>query len=138
MPDTHVSTAQAYAALNRTAEPPDAPNATAALAQALPDAWHAHARNDFEGPIFALHPEIARLRNRLRRAGARLAMMSGSGASVFALFESAEARARAQAALAGSHPISLVSHGQYQRLWWRQLGEHLDGHAWPPRSRYAR
>jgi 4-diphosphocytidyl-2-C-methyl-D-erythritol kinase len=135
-PDVHVSTAEAYEALKRTSDHPGTPNATAAVAQALPDAWHAHARNDFEPAVFARHLEIARLRDRLRRAGASLAMMSGSGASVFALFDTKEQRDRA--ATPGARPISLVSRRQYQRLWWRQLAPHLEAHTWPPRSRYAR
>jgi 4-diphosphocytidyl-2-C-methyl-D-erythritol kinase len=146
-PDIHVFTPEAYAALNRTAEAPDTPNATAALAEALPDNWHSHARNDFEPAVFARHPEIRSIRDRLRRAGASLAMMTGSGASVFALFDSTEQRDRAarlsrdrKGAVrpANAYPVTLVTRRQYQRLWCRQLAAHIEGDTWPPRSRYAR
>lgn len=43
--------------------------------------------NDFEPPVEARHPELARIRESLRRAGARIARLSGSGSTVFGLFE---------------------------------------------------
>lgn len=56
--------------------------------------------NDLEGPVVARHPEIGRIRDALRGAGARAAAMSGSGSTVFGLFaDDAGARA-ASAALA--------------------------------------
>jgi 4-diphosphocytidyl-2-C-methyl-D-erythritol kinase len=140
-PALHVSTPEAYKALNRTPEiAAAAANAAAALAAALPTGWHPHARNDFEAVVFAAHPEIRRLRDRLRRSGASVALMSGSGASVFGLFSSSEARDRAAEALAGTHPaaIALVSRRNYRKLWWRQLAPHLEAQTWPPRSRYAK
>ncbi|MEZ5425931.1 MAG: 4-(cytidine 5'-diphospho)-2-C-methyl-D-erythritol kinase [Pyrinomonadaceae bacterium] len=46
--------------------------------------------NDFEKAVFQIEPEIGRVRERLFRLGARRALMSGSGASVFAVFDSKE------------------------------------------------
>jgi 4-diphosphocytidyl-2-C-methyl-D-erythritol kinase len=46
------------------------------------------AANDLEGVVAERHPEIAALRDELRRNGAMLAQMSGSGAVVFGVFES--------------------------------------------------
>lgn len=43
--------------------------------------------NDFEAPVEARHPELARIRESLRVAGARIARLSGSGSTVFGLFE---------------------------------------------------
>jgi len=43
--------------------------------------------NDFEQTVFPLHPEIAAQKKRLRDAGALYAAMSGSGSTVFGLFE---------------------------------------------------
>ena len=42
--------------------------------------------NDLEGPVGARHPEIGRIVERLREAGATLAAMSGSGSACFGLF----------------------------------------------------
>jgi 4-diphosphocytidyl-2-C-methyl-D-erythritol kinase len=50
--------------------------------------------NDFENTIFALEPEIARVKKFLLDAGADLALMSGSGASVFGIFDNLAARAQ--------------------------------------------
>ncbi len=43
--------------------------------------------NDLEAPVAARHPEIGRIVDRLRGAGARLAAMSGSGSACFGLFD---------------------------------------------------
>jgi 4-diphosphocytidyl-2-C-methyl-D-erythritol kinase len=59
--------------------------------------WLARQQNDLEGPAIAVAPAIAEVLASLRAAsGCRLARMSGSGATCFALFLSA-----AQAAAAG-------------------------------------
>jgi len=56
--------------------------------------------NDLEAPVVARYPEIGGLKDRLRKAGAFAAAMSGSGSSVFGLFASAASAQRAVAALA--------------------------------------
>lgn len=43
--------------------------------------------NDFEQTVFPLHPGIAAIKKRLQDAGALFASMSGSGSTVFGLFE---------------------------------------------------
>lgn len=45
------------------------------------------AANDFEDVVGARHPEIAELVQLLRKVGARPAMMSGSGSTVFGIFD---------------------------------------------------
>ena len=59
----------------------------------LPDAiklpihkWKDFIVNDFETPVFELFPEIKEIKNRLYQTGAEFALMSGSGASVFGIF----------------------------------------------------
>jgi 4-diphosphocytidyl-2-C-methyl-D-erythritol kinase len=50
--------------------------------------WLANEQNDLEAPAIALAPAIADVLASLRAAGCRLARMSGSGATCFALFSS--------------------------------------------------
>jgi 4-diphosphocytidyl-2-C-methyl-D-erythritol kinase len=75
--------------------------------------------NDLEAAAIKLHPAIAQALAALRAlAGCRLARMSGSGASCFALFDSHGAAAGAARALRLAHPS-----------WWIRptvLGGSLD------------
>jgi 4-diphosphocytidyl-2-C-methyl-D-erythritol kinase len=50
------------------------------------ETWRDHLTNDFEKSVFALHPEIGAIKDRLYGMGAVYAAMSGSGSSVFGLF----------------------------------------------------
>jgi 4-diphosphocytidyl-2-C-methyl-D-erythritol kinase len=52
-------------------------------------------RNDFEQVIFDIEPEIGRVKNALLQAGARSALLAGSGSSVFGIFDNREAQQRA-------------------------------------------
>ncbi len=49
--------------------------------------WQGRIKNDFEPHIFESHPELARLKSRLLEAGALYAAMSGSGSTIYALFD---------------------------------------------------
>lgn len=49
------------------------------------------ARNDLEAAVLAAHPEIAEVKRRLHSLGARHAQMSGSGATVFGVFDNSQA-----------------------------------------------
>lgn len=51
--------------------------------------WKGMVGNDFEGPVFRLYPEIARIKDKLYRLGALYCSMSGSGSSVYGIFNSA-------------------------------------------------
>ena len=63
------------------------------------------ARNDLEAPALTVAPVIGEALAALReREGYRLARMSGSGATVFALFTDRRAAVRAAAALRAAHP----------------------------------
>jgi 4-diphosphocytidyl-2-C-methyl-D-erythritol kinase len=48
------------------------------------------ARNDLEEAVLAAHPEIAEVKRRLLGLGARHALMSGSGATVFGVFDNSQ------------------------------------------------
>ena len=59
----------------------------------------APAVNDLQAPVAKRHPEISRIVDELRRAGAMHAAMSGSGSAVFGLFATPTAAARAATAV---------------------------------------
>jgi 4-diphosphocytidyl-2-C-methyl-D-erythritol kinase len=90
-PRVKISTVDAYKALNASALTKEfAPvnlliSRTEADFAGAPPTAHV---NDFEPVIFQQHPEIERARDALLRAGARDASLSGSGSSVFGIFES--------------------------------------------------
>ncbi len=50
------------------------------------ETWRDVLTNDFEKSVFALHPEIGVIKDKLYDMGAVYASMSGSGSSVFGLF----------------------------------------------------
>jgi 4-diphosphocytidyl-2-C-methyl-D-erythritol kinase len=53
------------------------------------DTWKENIVNDFEGPVFKAHPGIAAIKHGLYAQGALYASMSGSGSSVFGIFQQA-------------------------------------------------
>ena len=67
--------------------------------------WLAAQRNDLEAPALLNTPAIGTALDAVRAEGqARLVRMSGSGATVFGLYDDAAAAARAADALEGTHP----------------------------------
>ena len=49
--------------------------------------WRNALINDFETPVFKQYPEIAKIKDELYNAGAAYAAMSGSGSTVYGVFE---------------------------------------------------
>jgi len=151
-PGVHVSTPEAYAALGRGLTMPGSDPDTGEFQgivwglgdECLSEGWAGSCANDFEIAVFHRHPELKIIRDRLRRAGAKPALLSGSGSALFGLFETREHAAAAAAKLGRErsakgiqyHPVSLVNRRRYQALWWRQLREHIFGKQWPPQTRY--
>lgn len=85
-PGIHVATATAFAAIT-----PQVPAENLKELIHLPPAqWQGRVINDFEIPVFALYPEIAAIKEKLLSAGAVFAAMSGTGSTVFGLFEQKE------------------------------------------------
>ena len=64
-----------------------------------PDSYLWKMTNDFENAVFAIHPEIGKVKQKLLELGAAHAFLSGSGASVFGLFDIEETRQTAMKAL---------------------------------------
>jgi 4-diphosphocytidyl-2-C-methyl-D-erythritol kinase len=80
----HVSTKEAYAGV--TPRPDREPLET--ILRLPVSAWKEKLVNDFEQSVFAHHPELAVIKTDLYAAGATYAAMSGSGSTLFGLFES--------------------------------------------------
>ncbi len=64
--------------------------------------------NDFETVVFAAYPEIAVLKRDLLSGGAAFALLSGSGSSVFGLFEKEEAARLAEERFRKKYLVSLT------------------------------
>jgi 4-diphosphocytidyl-2-C-methyl-D-erythritol kinase len=151
-PEVHVSTGPAYGALQRGLTFTGSSrsiNSFQAFVRALDEGRDAVAAatlsaNDFETVVFRQYPQLRKIAARLRTWSPAV-RMSGSGSTIFGLFESMERRepAFSDRAFKGCRVMKaeLVSRRGYQRLWRRQLKEHLvpsKEDLWPPQSRYAR
>jgi 4-diphosphocytidyl-2-C-methyl-D-erythritol kinase len=66
-----------------------------------PDTWGEILVNDLEEGVLPSYPAIAGLKEQLLRSGARASLMSGSGSSVFGLFDDPEKAKRAAVAVSG-------------------------------------
>ncbi len=84
-PGIHLSTAQAFAMLH----PGMPPTSLQKMIQQPVETWKNALANDFEQPVFKLFPVIAQIKADLYNAGAVYASMSGSGSTVFGLFNKA-------------------------------------------------
>lgn len=79
----HISSAKAYTAIT-----PKQPVVSIAKILSSPIMqWRSHLQNDFEASIFASHPKIALLKNEMYGAGALYSSMTGSGSTVYGIFE---------------------------------------------------
>jgi 4-diphosphocytidyl-2C-methyl-D-erythritol kinase len=76
---------------------------TAALVSGSPKDLKETAVNDFEKPVFRRYPEIRLIKEKLYGQGAEFAVMTGSGSSVVALFETEEKAELARSRLAGEY-----------------------------------
>jgi len=141
----HISTPEAYRKLNRGAEFGALPNVTNALTSLVEShmlrefqgvVWGLSARrlaqlplrNDFEQVVFPEHPELLQLVRKLRRLGAKPALMTGSGSAVFGIFET---RGKAMAASSsfgesGASVAAFLTRRRYKALWRRALGPYFD------------
>lgn len=82
LPGIHVPTGQAFAQLN-----PHVPvHSTLNIVQQPIETWKENLVNDFELPVFALHPVLNEIKLKLYELGAVYSSMSGSGSTMYALF----------------------------------------------------
>lgn len=97
-PQVSVSTKEAFAGIT-----PRMPEVSCREIVAMPiEQWKGQLTNDFEESVFAQHPELHDIKNKLYEAGAAYAQMSGSGSSIFGIFKTAPDNASIQNAFGGS------------------------------------
>jgi 4-diphosphocytidyl-2-C-methyl-D-erythritol kinase len=142
-PDVHSSTAEAYRDLSETLTLVPLQNRLNSFQQEVwQPVWQPGKDpvNDFEGVVFARHPELGRIKDKLQRSGSEVASMTGSGSAVFGIFRDRGRMLRAQKSFTKekSFAISFVSRSQYRFAYRRALKLHTKGDLWPPQSRYAR
>lgn len=82
-PDVFVSTKDAFSKIK-----PATPQMNLRTVAKLPiGEWKNHMINDFETSIFSLYPQVGEIKEELYKQGALYASMSGSGSSVFGIFD---------------------------------------------------
>ncbi len=106
-PDFSVSTAEAYAELNKYLRlPAESPKFAASLA---PINWRLF-ENDFERVLLSTYPEVRTIKSTLLEGGAVFAGLSGSGSTMFGIFDHRELAAQASVHLSAyqtivTHPV---------------------------------
>ncbi len=81
-PDVAVSTAEAFAGIT----PKKPVKCCRDIVRQPIDTWRSELTNDFEKSIFAIHPILATIKEKLYEHGALYAQMSGSGSTIFGIF----------------------------------------------------
>lgn len=82
-PEIHISTTEAYGAVSPSTPEMDLRQ----LIEAPVNRWKDLIVNDFEKNVFLKHPLLKELKRSLYSAGAKFASMSGSGSSLYGIFE---------------------------------------------------
>jgi 4-diphosphocytidyl-2-C-methyl-D-erythritol kinase len=121
-PNVDVSTADAFARLNATHLTNFDPKSILKICHNEAEMRHfrqSNSKNDFEPVIFKIEPEIERVKKRLLETGAKKASMSGSGASVFGIFDNEETRQATLKAIENEHnwrkfAVATVSRNNYR------------------------
>jgi len=117
-PNVYVSTSKAYAGLGAPNLTNEGSNRILNVSRAM-EILSRELKNDFEKTVFAAFPEIERVKSKLLELGAKQALLSGSGASVFGIFDNEETRQTAVKALGEetdwrSFAVAAVSRHEYR------------------------
>jgi 4-diphosphocytidyl-2-C-methyl-D-erythritol kinase len=121
-PPVRIPTREAYAGLNAESLTKVEPQRILSVCWDDAEALYSERpalTNDFERSVFAAYPEIKRVKETLLELGAANAAMSGSGASVFAVFDKEETRQAAEKALDSESTwrkfaVSTISRTEYR------------------------
>ncbi len=98
IPAFSVSTPEAFRELARRRADTEPARPVGALDPELAATWGQIsdlAWNDFHGPVFSLKPQLGELHAAMAGTGASVVLLSGSGSSLFALYDDPDARDRA-------------------------------------------
>lgn len=82
-PDVAVSTKEAYSAIT----PKKPAKSCRDIVRQPIETWKEELINDFEEPIFKMHPKLAAIKQKLYDRGAVYASMSGSGSALYGIFK---------------------------------------------------
>lgn len=82
-PDVAVSTKEAYSAIT----PKKPAKSCRDIVRQPIETWKEELVNDFEEPIFKMHPELEAIKQKLYDQGAVYASMSGSGSALYGIFK---------------------------------------------------
>ncbi|WP_159468710.1 4-(cytidine 5'-diphospho)-2-C-methyl-D-erythritol kinase [Dyadobacter sp. 3J3] len=82
-PELHISTAEAYAGVQPLKSEIDLRE----LLKAPIENWRNGVKNDFEKSLFPKYPVLKEIKERLYNEGAKYAAMSGSGSTLFGIFD---------------------------------------------------
>jgi 4-diphosphocytidyl-2-C-methyl-D-erythritol kinase len=127
-PDVAIATAAAYQSLNAAPLTKNFTESTltvSPLREEFGHFPHSGMRNDFESVVATSYPPVARAKELLLENGADLAMVCGSGASVYGLFSDRPAQERAAAQLrAGSDGSVFVTETLSRTAYATAMGLH--------------
>jgi 4-diphosphocytidyl-2-C-methyl-D-erythritol kinase len=87
----------------------------------LSDLVRAGIENDFERVVFPQHPELREAKRALEREGARYASLSGSGSTLYGLFESDEQAQQAAGKLVKSGLPAFATRTLTRAQYWQRL-----------------
>lgn len=104
-PGIHISTAEAFSNI------PISERATTCeeIVQLPIAGWKSLLVNDFEKTVFPTHPELSKIKDQLYQIGAAYASMTGTGSTLFGIFEKRPDTTLFQSS---SYEISLIEHGK--------------------------
>ncbi len=147
-PSVQISTAEAYRRLGRSLTNASACNMISVFQSCVwrvdggvsAPSWPAQIGNDFEQVIYSQHPRPRAIRNKLQRLGAAFAMLTGSGAGVYGIFEARPSARRAAEEFPKEQvfPFVFVSRKSYRAHWLRRLWPYAVEDVWPPLSQVFR
>jgi 4-diphosphocytidyl-2-C-methyl-D-erythritol kinase len=110
-PGIHISTARAFALCTPRGKGGSAHGAGKPLADIVAQpvaSWAGQLVNDFEEPVFREYPSLRLIKEELYRRGAVYAALTGSGSSLFGIFEKGKAEAAGRAQDDGWDPTYAV------------------------------
>ncbi len=91
-PNIHISTSEAYANVKVKPSTEDLRD----LIQLPIEKWEGRIKNGFEESLFPQFPRLPKIKERLLELGAKYASMSGSGSSMYGIFENYPKEAKEQ------------------------------------------